>query len=418
MTNSKMLRLKPFLKKTCENLKSDTTMLTQTLEQALEQYPERSEEMLSILTRLYEDEKRLSGEVYFKLKSQIEPLIDETLVVYPPQNPPVAETQAVSDSLRGQSLNTHNNYSSSTQSGSFMEPTPLRHPEQWEENDEDVLKPDSVIRDNYRLIEIIGKGGMGVVWKAIDLLQDEAELRDPFVAIKFLNADFKQHPDALKVLVREFKKCQKLNHTNIVNVYDLSRIGSTVFMVMEFLKGLSLKTVIQNHPNGIALEKAEPLIRKMSHALAHAHQEGIVHLDFKPSNVLYDENARNLKVIDFGIARSDSDGELTRFLYKELGGLTKLYASCEMLAKMKSDPRDDIYALACVTYELLCGKHPFDKKAANIAQLEGLTPKPIKSLKRKQNQAFMHALAFERKNRTATVEDFLAELFRKSVLWF
>jgi len=283
------------------------------------------------------------------------------------------------------------------------------------EEEEIVLEPNMLIRDNYRLIERIGEGGMGVVWKAIDLVQEAGDSRNPYVAIKFLSRQFKQHPDGFKALVREFARYQRLNHPNIVRAYALSHIGGTAFIVMEFLSGISLKPFIRSHLNGISLKEAEPIIQGMSKALSYAHQEGIIHLDFKPDNVFYEPEQKLVKIIDFGIARlrKQSDREETRYDPGNLKAFTEPYASREMLLGLEPAPDDDIYALACITYELLSGKHPFDRKTASKAEMEKLSPKPISGLTRQQNNALLRALAFHRNERTQTVEKFLAELFPK-----
>jgi len=289
----------------------------------------------------------------------------------------------------------------------------------WEEGEEREPEPGLIIRNNYRLVEELGKGGMCVVWKAINLIQEAGGVR--YVAIKFLSLDFKQHPDALKALVREFHRYKRLIHPNILKAYNLDRIGDTYFMVMEFLKGISLKEFIKSHQNGISLIEAKPIIKDMAEALAHVHQQGIAHLDFKPANVFYDPDKKSVKLIDFGIARPLEQLERDETLFDPgvLGALTPVYASYEMLLGKDPDQRDDIYALACVTYELLSGKHPFNKKTATTAKDEKLSPKRIKGLNKQQNQALLHALAFQRDERTPTVEKFLAELFpeKKKYSW-
>ncbi len=278
---------------------------------------------------------------------------------------------------------------------------------------ERVLKPGQVIHEHYRLLKEIGKGGMGVVWKAIDLIQQQGDARDCYVALKFLTQDFKEHPDALKALVREFQRYQRVTHPNIIKTHDLYRFGNNYFLAMEFLKGIPLNKFIKSHKNGLSLKKAEPIIKDMAHALAHAHQEGIAHLDFKPANVFYNPDTKRAKVIDFGIARPLTRAERneTQFDPGSLGALTDAYASYEMLLGLEPDPRDDIYGLACVTYELLSGNHPFNNKKAIEVEYENLSPKPIKGLKHQQNKALLHGLALERDERTATVDEFLAELF-------
>jgi len=293
------------------------------------------------------------------------------------------------------------------------------HPSRWDSGEEFVLEPGVIIRENYRLIEKLGEGGMGVVWKAVDLIQEAGDSRNPYVAIKFLSRDFKDHPDALKALVREFSRYKKLTHTNILKAYGLDRIGDRFFMVMEFLEGIPLNKFIRNNPNGISLTEAQYIINHMAEALEHAHQNGVAHLDFKPANVLYDDDLNIAKVIDFGIARRieeiDQD-DTTRFDPGSLEALTDSYASSEMFLGFKPDPRDDIYGFACVTYELLSGKHPYQRKKANQAEHEKLSPQPIKSLNSQQNKALLHALAFNRKDRTPTAAKFLDEFFSKKKL--
>jgi Leucine-rich repeat (LRR) protein/serine/threonine protein kinase len=283
------------------------------------------------------------------------------------------------------------------------------------------LKPGLIIRDNYRLEEELGEGGMGVVWKAIDLIHEAGQARDSHVAIKFFSQDFKQHPDALKALVREFRRYTRLTHPNIVKAYGLDRLGNTFFMVMELLKGIPLNEFLKSHKNGVSIIEAQPIIKDMANALEHAHQKGIAHLDFKPANVFYDPDEKTAKVIDFGVVRplEQSERDETQFDPGTLQALTDDYASYETLLALEPDQRDDIYSLACVTYELLSGKHPFNRKKADMAKYEKLSPKPIKGLTKKQNKALLRGLAFHRDDRTPTATQFLAELFpeKKNFFW-
>jgi cytochrome c-type biogenesis protein CcmH/NrfG len=328
--------------------------LAEQLKQALEQTPDDSAQILSYLTDLHKADQ-LPMEIYAALKFQIEQFEQKTRM-------------------------------------------PSSSSSNLPEENSDVPVPGMIIRENYRLIEPIGKGGTGVVWKAIDLVQEAGDSRTPYVAIKFLNRNFKQ-----QALIGEFARYQRLSHPNIVRADELSHTGGTVFMVTEFLSGIPLKQLIKNYPEGLSLEKAKPIIQGMAHALSYAHKEGIAHLDFKPANVFYDPEAQLAKVIDFGIAR----------LIKQSEGIEP-YAAREMLLSLEHPaPVDDIYALACVTYELLSGKHPFDSKTSVDAENKKLFPKPIDGLSRQQNQALERALAFRRKERTQTVDEFLAELFPK-----
>jgi len=286
-----------------------------------------------------------------------------------------------------------------------------------------ALEVGSRLKERFILKEVLGSGGMGTVFRATDLRRLEAHDESPDVAIKVLNAEFKDNPELFIALQRETKKTQQLAHPNIVNVHDFDRDGDHVFMVMEILEGQTLKDYIKNKAvNGIPFKKAWPIINGLALALAYAHKHNIVHSDFKPGNIFIKENGE-VKVLDFGIAcaatRSDKGfNDRTIFNARDLGALTPAYASLEMFENKDPDPRDDIYALACVAYELLSGKHPFGRLSAQKALEVNLHPPAISRLKRRQWNALCHALAFKREQRTLSVSRFITEMEPYSILPF
>jgi hypothetical protein len=282
----------------------------------------------------------------------------------------------------------------------------------WTLTTEQPLEPGSLIKGRFLLEERVGAGGMGVVFKARDLRKEEAQDRDPYVAIKFLNPEFRRHPEALKALQRETRRAQSLAHPNVVTVHDFDRDGTLIYMTMEFLAGEPLDDFIQRHPQGLRFNEAWPIIEGAGRALMYAHEQGVIHADFKPGNVFV--SGKKAKVLDFGIARAvkvqgtAADG--TRFDAGSLGALTPAYASPEMLLNGEPDPRDDVYALACVAYEVMTGKHPFNGVPAVKAAHDGMKVKRIKGMGRYQYKALLHGLAFRQGERTPTVEAFLDEI--------
>ncbi|WP_235726708.1 serine/threonine-protein kinase [Methylocaldum szegediense] len=285
------------------------------------------------------------------------------------------------------------------------------------------LQVGDVLKERFVLEQVLGEGGMGVVFKALDLRKREARDKDPYVALKVLNQDFQQNPVSLIALQRETKRAQTLSHPNIINVYDFDRDGRYVFMSMEYLEGQPLNRLIRELPEGgMPFKKAWPIIQGMAAALGYAHKKNIVHSDFKPGNVFVDKNGE-AKVLDFGIAcaagRADKKGgDATVFNARDLGALTPAYASYEMLRGEEPDPCDDIYALACVTYELLAGKHPYAKVSADVAVELKLQPKPIPGLNGRQWRGLKRALALKREDRTPTAEEFIGELQKRSPLFY
>jgi hypothetical protein len=270
------------------------------------------------------------------------------------------------------------------------------------------------LNGRFVLEECVGFGGMGTVYKALDLRKLEASDRHPYIAIKVLNVQFQGHPKSLIALQREARKAQTLAHPNIVAVYDFDRDGAMVYITMEYLSGKSLSQLLRAPDfRVLPFDDAMKIVNGMGKALAYAHERGFVHCDFKPANVILTETG-GVKVIDFGIARvfqkAEEDADVTVFDPGSLGALTPAYASPEMLENREPDPRDDIYALGCITYELLTGRHPFNRLSALQAREAGLRPQRPPGLGHRQWRALRNALALRREARTPTVNGFLNEI--------
>lgn len=275
-----------------------------------------------------------------------------------------------------------------------------------------------LLKNRFVLEKVLGAGGMGVVYKAKDLLKVEAQDRDPYVAIKVLGEEFKSHPEAFIALQRESRKTQRIAHPNIVNVHDFDKDGDTVFMTMEYLEGTPLdKLIKQYRRTGLPPEEVWPIVEGLCAALTYAHAQHIIHSDLKPGNIFVTQQGVT-KVFDFGIARAVAKAELdsgdaedrTVFDAGSFGALTPAYASLEMLEGESPDVRDDIYALGCITYELLTGTHPFQRKNAAEARRQGLKPERIEYLSKQRWRVLEQALAFEREARTPSVQAFWAGL--------
>jgi serine/threonine protein kinase len=282
----------------------------------------------------------------------------------------------------------------------------------------------SVIKQRFKLEKVLGIGGMGKVYKALDLLKAEAKDKKPHVAIKLLNDDFKDHPEAFISLQRESSRQQKLAHPNIATIYDFDRVGgpnTPVYITMELMEGMELKDYIKKTvrpKGGLDFDEAYGIIKQLGAGLIYAHDRRLVHSDFKPGNAFMCDDG-TVKTLDFGIARAvknpvTGEAEKTLFDPGKLGALTPAYASLEMLEGEEPDTRDDTYALGCTAYELLTTKHPFNKLPANKAMENNLIPPYIKKLNKKQNRALRRAVAFKRENRSPNVAHFLEELEGKA----
>ena len=326
------------------------------------------------------------------------PIADEVTIVKPASGTPRSPAEGHTVGATG----TQGTQQGRTGTSSSMNSSSWNHIAEAETAD--FVTVGSLLKGRFHLEKEIGRGGMGVVYKARDERKVEARDRDPYVAVKVLNDEFRRHPDSLISLQRESRRSQQLAHDNIVRVYDFDKDRTIVFMTMEYVDGSDLKQLIREKAyDGLPLAQARPLIEGMARALGRAHAAGVVHSDFKPGNVMVTRDGVP-KVFDFGIARAgkhmgDAVGEQTVFDAGTLGALTPAYASLEMIRGEDPVPSDDVYALGCVAFELLTGKHPYDKASAEVAMREGRKPPPVKGLTKHQYKVLCASVAFTKAQR-------------------
>ncbi len=202
----------------------------------------------------------------------------------------------------------------------------------------------------YEILSELGQGAMGVVYKAIDPLIERT------VAIKTINLDLSTE-DLAKFeerFYREAKSAGRLNHPNIVTIYDVGKTDNVAYMAMEFMEGRLLKDVLDAH-TPLGIDEIVDIAAKIAGGLAYAHEHGIVHRDVKPANIML-VRGNSVKIMDFGIAQMPSGA---RTLAGTAWGSPK-YMAPEQVIGNKVDHRSDIFALGVILYEMLTGESPFD----------------------------------------------------------
>ena len=284
-----------------------------------------------------------------------------------------------------------------------------------------TAKVGDVLDGRYTLVMELGRGGMGTVFKALDRNREDFRARDPYIALKLLSDAFRQHPDAVMALQRETERAQSLAHEYIVKVFDFDYDGPHAYMTMELLEGEPLEAWLRGPDFARATpERKWKIVEQIGEALVCAHKHGVVHSDLKPANIFVCSGG-TVKVMDFGIARPlrgiATESNATLFdPGKRLGGLTPGYASLEQWNQEAPDTRDDVYAFACLVYQIYAGKHPRGSILSREDLENSPPPRRIRSLTRQQWDTLRRCLALRRRDRVASVQQFLLEFAPRSWL--
>src|SRR5579859_5328195 len=267
------------------------------------------------------------------------------------------------------------------------------------------LGPGSVIGARYEIIQLLGEGGMGAVYKAHDR---ELE-RD--VALKLIRAELARNPEILARFKQELILARQVTHRNVIRIFDVGQADGFKFITMEYLEGRDLRAVLREKGK-LAPEEAAKIIVQICRALEAAHSEGVIHRDLKPQNIMMDANGRAY-VMDFGIARSAYLPGMT-----QTGALvgTPEYMSPEQAKGEKLDERSDLFSLGVILYELLTGRSPYysetplatlwkriQEKAPPLTDVDPTIPKSLSDIVAK-------ALEIEPENRFANAGEFAQQL--------
>ena len=268
----------------------------------------------------------------------------------------------------------------------------------------------SVLRDRFLLQRQVLSGGTGVVYKALDQRLADAGEADTHVAIKMLPSELSRNDNALRALQQEVAKGRCLAHPNIQRFIDLDREGELNFIIMEWLEGKSLTSILEDSGSKkIDLETTLDIIKQVSLALDYAHQRGVVHGDINPGNVRITP-AGEVKLFDFGVARilqKEQDAQ-PDFDPRELGSKSPEYSSMQVLTGEDPVPADDVFSLGCLMYRLVAGYRVFGPRSAAEAASEGMEPQQPPGLSDSQWLALKKALAYSRVPRFSSPAEFLA----------
>lgn len=258
-------------------------------------------------------------------------------------------------------------------------------------------------RERFRIIEEIGKGGMGIVYKAEDTLLER------IVALKKLPPQFQRDQRAISRFIKEAKAAAILNHPNIVTLYDLRyEPDGTIYIAMEYVEGKTLKQIL-NESGPFPVSAVILIFGQVAKGLGYAHKKGIVHRDIKPSNIMWTSN-KEVKIMDFGLAAAIS--ELRDGVTTTIVG-TPYYMSPEQALGNPVDHRTDIYSLGITIYELLTGRPPFKEGDLGYHHIHTPPPPPTKfnpSIPKSLEAIILKCIEKDPDNRYQSTEEILEDL--------
>jgi eukaryotic-like serine/threonine-protein kinase len=271
----------------------------------------------------------------------------------------------------------------------------------------------ALLAGRYKLLRVIGRGGMGVVYEALHTLTEKR------VALKWLHASVARHAEARQRLVREALATCRVSHPNVVEVYDVVQEGETVFLVMELLEGERLEDVLER--GDTSLPQLISLLLPAMEGVAEAHRHGVIHRDIHPANIFLARSGSGgrvqPKVLDFGICKLGSDelGPALTQVGTTLG--TPCYMSYEQLCNPRDvDPRTDVYSFAVILYRAATGRPPFEadsftQLAIKIGTATPVPPKELRSdLPVSLERLILWAMSRDREQRIESMQTFLREL--------
>ncbi len=257
----------------------------------------------------------------------------------------------------------------------------------------------------YQIIEELGKGGMGKVYKALDKEVEEK------VALKLIKPEIAAEEKTIKRFRNELKFARKISHKNVCRMFDLNKEGDTHYITMEYVPGEDLKSSLRRM-GPLSVGKAAFIAKQVCEGLAEAHRLGVVHRDLKPQNIMIDRDG-NARIMDFGIARSHEAKGIT-----EEGLIigTPEYMSPEQVEGTKADQRSDIYSMGVILYEMVTGRVPFEGKTPLSVASKHITQVPVEprelnaQIPEDLSRVIMKCMEKEEEKRYQGVVELLSEL--------
>jgi serine/threonine protein kinase len=266
----------------------------------------------------------------------------------------------------------------------------------------------NLLRDRYLLETQIGSGGAATVHRALDLRREgegAAEaVEGRHVAIKLLRPELRSQPHCVARLQREFRQTRAVAHPNVVRFLDLDRDGDAWFIVMELLSGETAGARMRRAaPVGLAPPEVLRIALEAGEALLHAHGCGVTHGDVKPGNIFLTDGGA-VRLIDFGVAPDAISPSPAAQAASVPAAATRAYASPEVLAGEAPDPRDDVFSLACVVYEMISGRLPYGRRGVDLERGAVVVPERIGALGPRAANAIAAAMSLTRANRPSMAE--------------